>query len=90
MTGIGDNFDDFLREEGIYDECKTLAMKKIFISQLEQEMEFQNLTKSEMAKRMMTCRTAIDNILNPEYNSTIDTLEQFAAILGKKIKLSLV
>jgi plasmid maintenance system antidote protein VapI len=52
-------------------------------------MEKQKLSKSHVAKQMHTSRVAIDNILNPEYNTSIGTLERFASVLGKKLFISI-
>jgi hypothetical protein len=89
MNGIGQDFDDFLKEDGIYDEVCELAGKKIIAYQLKQAMQEQNLTKSTIAKKMKTSRVAIDNILDPAFNTSIDSLERFASILGKKLTISL-
>jgi hypothetical protein len=35
MNGIGDKFDDFMKEQGLYDEAKELAAKKLLAFQLE-------------------------------------------------------
>jgi hypothetical protein len=35
---IGSNFDDFLEEEGILEECKEEAAKRVLVWQLEQKM----------------------------------------------------
>ena len=63
-THIGSSFDEFLEEEGILDECKAEAAKRIFIWQLEEEMKKQQLTKEAIAKRMHTSRAAVDRILD--------------------------
>jgi hypothetical protein len=89
MKGIGQNFDDFLIEQGIYDEVKECAAKKIIALQLQQELEAQKLSKSQMAKKMGTSRVAIDNILNPSYNTSLGSLERFAGLLGKKLSITL-
>jgi hypothetical protein len=89
MKGIGQYFDDFLVEQGIYDEVKECAAKKLIALQLRQELEAQKLSKSRMAKKMGTSRAAIDNILNPSYNTSLGSLERFAGLLGKKISITL-
>jgi len=89
MRGIGQNFDDFLKEQGIYDEVNELAAKKLITYQLKQAMEEQNLTKSSIAKKMKTSRVAVDNILDPTFNTSIDSLERFAFVLGKKLTITL-
>jgi predicted XRE-type DNA-binding protein len=89
MKGIGQNFDDFLKEQGIYDEVNELAAKKLITYQLKQAMQEQKLTKSSIAKKMKTSRVAVDNILDPTFNTSIDSLERFAFVLGKKLTISL-
>ena len=89
MKGIGQNFDDFLMEQGIYDEVNELAAKKLITYQLQQAMQEQNITKSSIAKKMKTSRVAVDNILDPAFNTSIDSLERFANALGKKLTISL-
>jgi hypothetical protein len=89
MKGQGQNFDDFMVEQGLYDEAKELAAKKLIALELQAEMEAQKLTKSIVAKKMHTSRVAVDNILNPTYNTSIGTLERLAAVLGKQLSISL-
>jgi len=89
MNGYGQNFDDFLKEEGLFDEVDELASKKLVAFQLKQAMEEQRLTKSTIAKKMNTSRVAIDNLLDPTFNTSIESLERFAHILGKKLTISL-
>jgi ribosomal protein L31E len=52
-------------------------------------MQEQKLTKSFIAKKMKTSRVAVDNILDPAFNTSIDSLERFAHVLGKKLTISL-
>ncbi|MBR6215794.1 MAG: XRE family transcriptional regulator [Spirochaetaceae bacterium] len=89
MNGIGQDFSDFMKEEGLYEEAHELATKKIIAAQLQAEMEKQNLSKSAVAKRMHTTRTAVDNALNPEFNTSLSTIERFANALGKRVSFSL-
>ena len=46
MNGLGQNFAQFMEEQGLRDEAEELAAKKVIAAQLKQEMERQNLTKS--------------------------------------------
>jgi len=89
MKGIGQNFNDFLKEQGIYEEVNELAAKKLITYQLQKAMQEQKLTKSFIAKKMKTSRVAVDNILDPTFNTSIDSLERFALVLGKKLTISL-
>jgi len=89
MKGIGQNFDDFLTEQGLLDEVNELSAKKLITYQLKQAMLEQKLTKSSIAKKLNTSRVAVDNILDPAFNTSIDSLERFANILGKKLTISI-
>ncbi len=89
MKGIGQDFNDFLKKQSIYDEVNELAAKKLITYQLEKAMQEQKLTKSFIAKKMKTSRVAVDNILDPAFNTSIDSLERFAHVLGKKLTISL-
>ena len=42
---IGYDFDDFLKEEGIYELSTAAALKKVLAMQIEAEMKAQQLTK---------------------------------------------
>jgi len=89
MNGIGQSFDDFMIEQDLYDEAKELSAKKLIVLELKQEMEAQKLSKSKIAEKMHTSRVAVDNILDPNYNTSIGTLERLASVLGKKLHISL-
>ena len=88
---IGSNFDDFLNEEGIAEEVESGAIKKIIAFQLQERLETEHITKTELASRLHTSRAAVDRLLDPENDSiTLQTLKRAAAVLGKKLKLELV
>lgn len=54
---IGESFESFLRDEGIYDAVTATAIKRTLALQIEHEMVAQNISKSEMARRMKTSAT---------------------------------
>lgn len=86
---IGSDFDDFLKEEKIFDEVQAVAVKRVLAYQLEQSMKKSRLTKSAMAKRMGTTRAQLDRLLNPENPSTtLTTVVKAAGALGKRVKIS--
>jgi predicted XRE-type DNA-binding protein len=89
MNGKGQKFEDFMIEQGLYDEAKELSAKKLIAAKLKMEMETQKLSKSTVAKKLHTSRVAVDNLLNPSYNTSIGTLERFATVLGKKLSITL-
>ena len=87
---IGSNFDDFLKEEKIYEQVQATAIKRVIAYQIAEEMKKKNLTKTEMASRMKTSRAALERLLDPENASiTLITLERAASALGKKLSVQL-
>jgi antitoxin HicB len=87
---IGDNFDDFLREEGLLEEVEANAIKRMVAFQITQEMKRRKLTKTEMTHRMKTSRAALERLLDPTNPSvTLSTLERAASALGKKLRVEL-
>ena len=88
---IGSDFDDFLREEGVYDQAEAVAVKRVLAFELERNMQKAKLTKTDMAKRMGTTRAQLDRLLNPENPATtLQTLVKAAGAVGKRVKISLV
>jgi DNA-binding Xre family transcriptional regulator len=88
---IGSSLDDFLREEGIYEEVTARAIKRVIARQLGVLMQEQGLTKSELAKRMETSRAQLDRLLDPENESvTLGTLTRAAHAVGRNLRMELV
>ena len=87
---IGSSFDDFLKEESIFDHSSAVAVKRVIAWQIEQEMIKQNLTKTVMAKKMHTSRAALNRLLDESDTSlTLLTLTSAASALGKMIKFEM-
>ena len=87
---MGDQFDDFLRDEGLLDAVEATAAKRVIAYQIAQEMKRRKLTKTEMTHRMKTSRAALERLLDPANPSvTLSTLERAALALGKKLKVEL-
>lgn len=88
---IGSALDEFLAEEGLYEQANTTAIKRVLVWQIEQLMKEQELSKAAMAKRMQTSRAALDRLLDPENESvTLQTLQRAAQSVGKHLRLELV
>jgi antitoxin HicB len=87
----GSSLDDFLREEGIYEEVTTAAIKSVIAHQLAEEMKRQGLTKKKMAELMQTSRAQLDRVLDPDNGSaTLETLQRAAKIVGRQVRVELV
>jgi antitoxin HicB len=88
---IGGSFDDFLKEEGIYEEVTARAIKRVIAHQLGALMQKQGLTKSELARRMDTSRTQLDRLLDPDNESvTLATLTRAAHAVGRNLRMELI
>jgi antitoxin HicB len=87
----GTSLDDFLKEEGLYEQASSLASKRVFAWQLNEAMKNNEISKSTMAKQMKTGRAQIDRLLNPDDgNVTLLSLHKAAAVLGKSVRLELI
>jgi len=87
---VGSAFDEFLQEEGLLAEAEATAVKRILARQIEKDMAASKLTKSTLARRMRTSRSALDRLLDPENASvTLLTLQSAAMALGRKLKVQL-
>jgi hypothetical protein len=87
----GSSLDDWLKEEGWYDEVRATVEKEVIAKQLAQAMKKKKITKKRMAELMKTSRTQVDKILNPrDGNVTIATLHKAAAVVGKRFEYKLV
>ncbi|EQD75285.1 hypothetical protein B1A_04051 [mine drainage metagenome] len=87
---IGSSFDDFLKEEGIYEETQALAIKEVVVWQLTKAMEKQSLTKARLATMLKTSRSQVDRLLDPNRDVTLSTLQRAAALVGRKVQIELV
>ena len=89
-TSLGSSFDDFLRDEDIYEDATLEATKRVLALQIAEEMEKQNLSKTKMAERMHTSRSALDRLLDPRNKAvTLQTLDKAARTLGRRLKIAL-
>ena len=87
---IGSPFDDFLKEEGIYEEVSARAIKRVLARQLDALMVDQKITKAELARRMKTSRAQLDRLLDPQNASvTLATLTRAAHAVGRNLRVEL-
>ena len=87
---IGSSLDDFLKEEGIYEETQALAIKEVVVWQLIEAMEKQSLSKARLATMLKTSRSQVDRLLDPKRDVTLSTLQRAAALVGRKVQIELV
>ena len=86
----GSSFDDFLKADGIYEDVQNAAIKKVLSAKLEAAMLDQNISKSDMAKRLKTSRSQLDRLLDPDNATiTLQTASRAAAVLGMTLEIHL-
>ncbi len=88
---IGSSLEDFLKEEGILEETRAVALKETLAWQVQQAMAKDKISKVEMARRMKTSRAALDRLLDPRNASvTLQTLTRAAHAIGRDLRIELV
>lgn len=88
---MNSDFNEFLVDDGIYEDVNDIAIKRVIAYQLEQEMKAQNITKTKMAELMNTSRAVVNRLLNPDNSSlTLHTLESATQALGKRLNISII
>lgn len=88
---IGSSLEDFLKEEGILEEARAIAIKEAVAFQIQKTMEKEKISKVEMARRMKTSRAALDRFLAPGNASvTLQTLTRAARAIGRDLRIELV
>ena len=88
---VGSSLDEFLSEEGMLEEARTIAIKEAIALQIQNAMETDKISKVEMARRMKTSRAALDRFLAPGSASvTLGTLTRAARAIGRDLRIELV
>ena len=87
---MGSSMDDFLKEEGIFEEARTLAVKEVVAWQLAEAMKKQKISKARMAKMLKTSRSQVDRLLDPQNDITLSSLQRAAAMVGRRVTIKLV
>jgi len=87
----GSTLDGFLEEEELLENSEAVAIKRVIAYQLAKKMKKGHLSKTEIAEKMRTSRSALDRLLDPGNTSvTLNTLVKAAHFMGKKLRVSFV
>lgn len=87
---IGSSFEDFLKEEGNFEETTAIAVKRVLAWQLAKAMDDKQMSKNQMAKAMNTSRSQLDRILDPDNNNIqLNTVIKAARVLGRRLRIEL-
>lgn len=85
----GTTLESFLEEEGLQENAEAVAIKRAIAYQLELKIKKGHLSKTEIAKKMGTSRSALDRLLDPQNTSvTLNTLVKAAHFIGKKLHVA--
>ena len=87
---MGSSVDDFLKEEGIFEEAQAQAIKEVVAWQLARAMKKKKISKARMARLLKTSRTQVDRLLDPKNDITLSSLQRAAALLGRRVTIELV
>jgi hypothetical protein len=87
---IGSSVDDFLKEEGIFEDAQTQVVKEVVAWQLAEAMKKKKLSKNKMAALLKTSRTQVDRLLSAKDDITLSSLQRAAAIVGRRLTIELV
>ena len=87
---MGSSIDDFLKEEGVFEEAQTQAVKEVVAWQLAEAMKKKKISKNKMATLLKTSRTQVDRLLDGNQDITLSSLERAATIVGRRVTIKLV
>jgi antitoxin HicB len=87
---LGSSIDEFLKEEGVFEEAQAQAVKEVVAWQLAKAMKKKNISKKKMADLLHTSRTQIDRLLSAQDDITLSSLQRAAAIVGRRVMIELV
>ena len=87
---MGSSIDEFLKEDGIFEEAQAQAVKEVVAWQLAEAMKKKRISKNRMAALLKTSRTQVDRILDPKNDITLGSLQRAAAMVGRRVTIELV
>jgi predicted XRE-type DNA-binding protein len=87
---MGSSIDDFLKEEGVFEEAQNQAIKEVVAWQLGQAMKEKKISKRRMATLLKTSRTQVDRLLDGKNDITLSSLERAAFLVGRRVSIQLV
>ena len=86
---MGSSIDDFLKEEGIFEEAQTQAVKEVVAWRLAKAMKKRKISKRRMAVLLKTSRSQVNRLLDPKSDITLGSLQRAAAVVGCRVTIEL-
>ena len=87
---MGSSVDDFLKDEGIFEEAQAQAVKEVIAWQLAEAMKERKISKNRMAVLLKTSRTQVDRLLSARDDITLSSLARAAAVVGRRVTIELI
>jgi antitoxin HicB len=87
---MGSSIDDFLKDEGIFEQAQAKAVKEFVAWQLAKAMKKRKISKKKMALLLKTSRTQVDRLLNGRDDITLSSLQRAAEVVGRRVSINLV
>ena len=85
----GSSLDDFLKEQGIYEQVTAAAIKAVIADLIRAELKTGRVSKKGMAEMMKMSRAQLDRLLDPnDDRATLETLLRGASA-GRELRLTL-
>jgi len=84
----GGSFDDFLKEQRIFEAVQLTAVRRTIATQIAEVMRKRNLTKIEMARTMRMDPASLDRLLDPDNGgASTATLRRAVIVVGRESRL---
>ena len=87
---LGSGIDEFLKDEGVFEEAQAQAVEEVVAWQLAQAMKEKKISKNKMATMLKTSRSQVDRLLDAKDDITLSSLQRAAAIVGRRVSIELV
>jgi antitoxin HicB len=87
---IGSSIDDFLKEEGIFEEAQTQAVKEVVAWQLAEAMRKRKSPKTRWQRCSRRAAPKLTVSFDPQNDITLGSLQRAAAIVGRRVTIKLV
>jgi hypothetical protein len=87
---MGSSIDDFMKQEGIFEETQAQAVKEVVAWQLAEAMKRKKISKSRKAAMLKTSRSQVDRLLDSRDDITLLSLQRAAAMVGKRVSIELI
>jgi DNA-binding Xre family transcriptional regulator len=87
---LGSSVDEFLKQEGIFEDAQALAIKEVVAWQLAVAMKSKKISKNKLAEILHTSRSQVDRLLDADDDITLSSLQRAAEALGRKLVIEIV